>query len=111
MTYAGGILLNESTNDHISSLTYFTIERSIEWFQQKQEQKECNIYLQTDWVKTSDHSFKIQAVLDMSYKPFSNGSGLFYLHTNQGVFTYGVNTDPNHFIDAYRRLKGDSFLN
>lgn len=100
--------MNEPNKDHISSLTYFTIERSIEWFQQKQKQTERNIFLHTEWVTTSDHSFTLQAVLDMSYKPFSDGSGLFYLHTNQGVFTYGVNTDPNQFINAYRRLKGDS---
>ncbi|WOV88494.1 hypothetical protein QWT69_05090 [Sporosarcina oncorhynchi] len=102
--------MNEPNKDYISSLTYFTIERSIEWFQQKQKQTECTIYLHSEWVTTSNHSFTLQAVLDMSYKPFSDGSGLFYLHTNQGVFTYGVNTDPHHFINAYRRLKGDSFF-
>lgn len=101
--------MNEPSNDAVSSLTYFTIERSIEWFQQKQEQTARLILLHVETITTADHTFTLQSVHDMSYRPFSNGTGLFYLHTNQGVFTYGVNTDPQQFIRAYRTLKGDSF--
>lgn len=100
--------MTEPNNAPISTLTYFTIERSIEWFQQKQEQQANSMTLHVEMVTTSERTFSLETVLDMSYRPFSNGTGLFYLHTNQGVFTYGVQTDPEEFMSAYRRLKGNS---
>ncbi|MFD1204790.1 MULTISPECIES: hypothetical protein [Sporosarcina] len=94
----------------ISTLSYYTVERSIDWFQQKHRQSNFMILLYVDAVTTPKHHFPLENIQDMSFKAFSNGTGLFYLHTNQGVFTYGVERDPMDFIKAYRRLKGDQYI-
>lgn len=93
----------------ISSLNYFTIERSIDWFKQEHRQTIRTLLLYEEAITSSDHTFSLEHVHDVSYRPFSNGTGLFYLHTNRGVFTFGVNDNPNEFINSYKRLKGDPF--
>jgi hypothetical protein len=103
--HTGGILLKES----IASLTYFTIERSIDWFEQKHMQTTRTLLLYEESIASSDQTFSLEHVHDISYRKFSNGTGLFYLHTNRGVFTYGVHDNPSEFINSYKRLKGDPF--
>ncbi|MCG7344542.1 hypothetical protein MHZ92_10375 [Sporosarcina sp. ACRSL] len=95
--------------ESISSLTYYTIERSIDWFEQKHHQTFRTLLLYEESIASSDQTFSLNDVHDVSYRPFSNGTGLFYLHTNRGVFTFGVNENPNEFINSYKRLKGDPF--
>lgn len=95
--------------ESISSLNYFTIERSIDWFEQKQQQTVRTLLLFEESIISSDHTFSLEHVHDVSYRPFSNGTGLFYLHTNRGVFTFGVNENPKEFIKSYKYLKGDPF--
>lgn len=101
--------MTEHINESISSLTYFTTERSIEWFQQKQKQTARTLCLYKDSITSKDHIFLIDHVHDVSYRPFSNGTGLFYLHTNRGVFTFEVETPPDEFIKCYKQIKGDPF--
>ncbi|WP_432357900.1 hypothetical protein [Sporosarcina sp. UB5] len=95
--------------ESISSLTYFTVERSIDWFNQNHRQTARTLQLFEESITSSDHTFTLDHVHDVSYRPFSNGTGLFYLHTNRGVFTFGVNENPHEFIQSYKRLKGDPF--
>lgn len=95
--------------ESVSSLHYFTIERSIDWFTQKHQQTTRTLLLYEESIATSENTFSLEHVHDVSYRPFSNGTGLFYLHTNRGVFTFGVIEDPNEFIKSYKRLKGDPF--
>ncbi|MGN7386959.1 hypothetical protein [Sporosarcina sp. SAFN-015] len=95
--------------ESISSLNYFIIERSIDWFEQKHRQMDRKLFLYEESITSSDNTFSLEHVHDVSYRPFSNGTGLFYLHTNRGVYTFGVNENPNEFIKSYKRLKGDPF--
>ena len=95
--------------EYIASLTYYTIERSIDWFEQKHMQTTRTLLLYEESIASSDHTFSLDHVHDVSYRAFSNGTGLFYLHTNRGVFTFGVHENPNEFINSYKRLKGDPF--
>ncbi|MFC5604529.1 hypothetical protein [Sporosarcina koreensis] len=95
--------------ESISSLPYFIIERSINWFEQKHSQSTRTLLLYEESITSSDQTFSLDHVHDVSYRPFSNGTGLFYLHTNRGVFTFGVKENPHEFIKSYKRLKGDPF--
>lgn len=49
--------------------------------------------------------FPLHIVLDISYKPFSGGSGIVYLHTNKGVFPYVTTDDTTEFINSFFQLK------
>ena len=102
----GGIDMNESNNQCISTLSYIAVERVIGWYDQTTNQTVHHIHLFTDEISTVKNRFKLEHVHDMSYRPFSNGDGLFYLHTNQGVFTYTIDADPTDFIRAYKKLRG-----
>lgn len=97
--------MNESTQI-ISTITYNTVDRTIYWHEQRTQQTVHHISLYVDTIITTLHQFKLEHVHDISYKPFSSGAGLFYLHTIQGVFTYQIDSDPENFIRAYKQLRG-----
>ncbi|CAM3144981.1 hypothetical protein FITA111629_06285 [Filibacter tadaridae] len=99
--------MTESYNQTVSTITYIDVERKMGWFEQNHQHSVHVINLYANAISTTSHTFKLENVLDMSYRPFSDGTGLFYLHTNQGVFTYKVDTNPNDFILAYKKLRGD----
>lgn len=90
----------------ISTIAYNTIERTIDWHEQVTQQTVHQIFLYADTISTTKHNFQLEHVHDISYKPFSSGTGLFYLHTIQGVFTYQIDSDPESFIHAYKKLRG-----
>ncbi|NYF25322.1 hypothetical protein [Sporosarcina sp. JAI121] len=98
--------MNESNKQTVATLAYISVERIMGWYDQKTKRTVHNIHLYTDSISTSKNDFGLEHVHDMSYKPFSSGSGFFYLHTSQGVFTYEVDTDPAKFIHAYKNLRG-----
>ncbi|TYR81518.1 hypothetical protein FZC66_06670 [Priestia megaterium] len=94
------------TNKHIiSTISYTRITRKIKFHQQHYIKTEHDLHLFQDRIQTANKAFVLDHVLDISYKPFSLKSGLLYLHTNQGVFTYEVMTDPYSFIEEYKKLK------
>lgn len=97
--------MNESVKQTISTLSYISVERIMGWYDQKTERTMHSIHLYTDSISTSNNTFRLEHVHDMSYKPFSSGTGFFYLHTTQGVFTYEVETDPTNFIRTYKNLR------
>lgn len=101
--------MSEPIKEVISSLPFFKVERSVEWFEQKQQQSAHAIHLYVEKICTPSHTFELTHVHDVSYRPFSNGDGLFYLHTNQGLFTFEVKTDPTDFMTSYRKLRGDFY--
>ncbi|WP_339251169.1 hypothetical protein NSQ43_14010 [Sporosarcina sp. FSL W8-0480] len=101
--------MKDSINECIASLHYFTVNRSIDWFEQKHQQSSNTIQLFQDSIKTEQNTFSLEHVHDLSYRPFSNGTGLFYLHTNRGVITFELKTNPNEFIESYRKLKGNYY--
>ncbi|MDQ0213999.1 hypothetical protein J2S13_000394 [Oikeobacillus pervagus] len=89
----------------ISSQSYFTVKRRIEWNKQYSVEVQHSLDLFEDKIVTSSQSFFLKDVFDLSYKPFSTGTGILYLHTNQGVFPFQIQSNPQDFIEAFRVLK------
>ena len=83
-------------------LRIILVERIAGWYDQTTNRTTHYIHLYADSISTTKNRFKLEHVLDMSYKPFSGGAGLFYLHTNQGVFMYEVDADPTY---SFNRIK------
>jgi len=71
----------------------------------QQIEKQFEIEMTIEGIRTAEKSFELQHVHDVSYKPFSFGAGMLYLHTNQGVFSFKVQDNPDVFIEGFRSLK------
>lgn len=99
--------MQHSNNDVIETLSYKTVEKSIQWLEQKHHTTNHYISLSSTEISSTNRTFKLNQILDLSYRPFSGNTGLFYLHTIEGIFTYEVDADPEPFISAYKRLRGD----
>ncbi|MGF9978594.1 hypothetical protein ABE042_18200 [Viridibacillus arvi] len=98
--------MTKQNNTAICAIKYHLVERITGWFEQTTNRTTHHIHLYADSVSTAKNVFKLEHIHDMSYKPFSSGSGLFYLHTNQGVFMFEIEVDPTHFIQTYKRIRG-----
>ena len=96
----------DSQNSTVSTISYSRTEQYIENFEQKNSRHDYTLSLYSYKIETETHTFQLEHILDISYKPFSNGGGLLYLHTNQGVFTYIIEKDPKVFIKAVKDLLG-----
>lgn len=99
--------MDQSEHLILQSLSYTKVERFIDWHEQKQRITYHSIYLYATEITTTTRTFKLEQILDLSYRPFSGQKGLFYLHTIEGVFTYEVDADPQPFIQSYKKLRGD----
>lgn len=99
--------MDQSNHHIIQTLTYTTVEKFIDWHEQKHRTTHHHIHLYSTSISTANRTFKLEHIHDVSYKPFSGNTGLFYLHSHEGVFTYEVEDNPEHFISAYKRLRGD----
>lgn len=89
------------------SIGYVEIEREIDFYYQQQHiEKQFELQLNIESISSARHKFELQHVYDVSYKPFSFGGGILYLHTNQGVFSYNIKEDPCYFIQLFKKLKG-----
>ena len=87
-------------------MIYIEIERQIDfYFQMQKIEKQLEIEMTIEGIRTAEKSFELQHVHDISYKPFSFGAGMLYLHTNQGVFSFKVHENPETFIEGFRNLK------
>ena len=93
----------------LSSITYIDTERSIEAGEMKIIETECNIHLYEDILVTSATKFQVSNVWDISYKSFSAETNLLYLHTHRGVLTYKVYTDPDKFVETFKKLKNENY--
>lgn len=98
--------MEDDHDNKIMAISYFYIEQVIEFNGKVEKKTEHQIILYKDTVITASHQFKLENVLDISYKLFSNNDSLLYLHTNQGVFTYKVSTDPKDFKNEFKKIKG-----
>ncbi|MBE1554252.1 hypothetical protein [Sporosarcina limicola] len=97
--------MNESDKTIISSITYISVERIAHWYEQKVYRSIHQIQLFSDVISTTKQTFQLEHIHDISYRPFSGGTGLFYLHTNQGVLTFEIDVNPAEFIKAYKELR------
>ena len=89
----------------ISSLTYITMNRVINDNIQQNIATEHVIELHEDKIITAKHRLLVKSVLDISYKSTSTQSGVLYLHTNQGVFSFNIKSNPTYFISEYQKLR------
>ncbi|MDF0727388.1 hypothetical protein PY093_11890 [Cytobacillus sp. S13-E01] len=89
----------------IATQKYTIVTRVIESNQQKYIEEEKYLYLYLDRIVSTSHHFLLSDVFDMSYKKISAVVGFLYLHTNQGVFSYTVKTNPKPFIYEYKSVK------
>lgn len=89
----------------IATISYFHIEHEIDYRGKFDIKTKHQIILYKNRVVTASHQFILENVLDMSYKLFSNNDSLLYLHTNQGVFTYKLNCDPDEFVNNFKKIK------
>lgn len=81
---------------------YVKIQRDVSSFKQIQREDMREIRLYTDRIETKYHTFAIQDVLDISYHAIGHKSGLLYLHTIRGIYSYHVHETPQTFIDSFK---------
>lgn len=98
--------MQNSQSGTISSISYSRTEKYIEKFKQKYSHHIYTLSLYSYKIETEAHTFELEVISDISYKPFSTSGGLLYLHTNEGVFTYILEDDPKVFINAVKDLLG-----
>jgi len=97
--------LRRHPDNIISVISYFHIERNIVYNEKVQNKTIHELTLLETEITSADYYFELDSVYDMSYRPISNAFGLLYLHTNQGMFTFKVETNPKPFIDQFHQLK------
>lgn len=100
----GGLDLKDFTSKTISTIQFTVVERFIKNFEQQKIEIEQLLTMTQTSIYSNSHHFQLQNVFDMSYKPFSNGHGILYLHTNEGVFPFLISTNPAQFIQSYQLL-------
>ncbi|WJY27897.1 MULTISPECIES: hypothetical protein [Sporosarcina] len=95
------------TNQPLMSLTYMTAEKRVGWIEQSISRTDGTLALYRESIHSANQMFPLQSVFDCSHKPFSDGTCLFYLHTNHGVRTFHVTSDPAAFERTFRKLKSE----
>ncbi len=94
--------------DTISSISYSRTEKYIEKFEQKYSMNTFTLSLYYYKIVTEARTFELEIISDISFKPFSTNGGLLYLHTNEGVFTYILENDPQTFMKAVKERLGSA---
>ncbi|WP_083249286.1 hypothetical protein [Bacillus solimangrovi] len=89
----------------IVSQTYVNVVRMIENNVQQYIENEEVISLYSDRIITHTDEFYLMNVFDISYRSMASNSGFLYLHTNKGVFSYHVKSNPNRFINEFKKMK------
>ncbi|WP_312098965.1 hypothetical protein [Niallia sp.] len=90
----------------IFSLSYFVVTRKMDLNIQIIEE-EKNLILWSDRVTSDEHTFHLNVIHDISFKPSSNRYKMLYLHTNRGVFSFIVKDNPEEMIRLIKsRIEG-----
>ncbi|MFS0574742.1 hypothetical protein AB1K83_03860 [Sporosarcina sp. 179-K 3D1 HS] len=89
----------------LCKIEYTLVDRKTVWHEQTFIRSSHHVILYRHAIATGKNTYRLQDVLDLSYRPFSGGTGLFYLHTIQGVFTFTVVEDPSEFIQLFQQIK------
>lgn len=87
------------------SQSYIKVDRRIENNQQLYIKLKAHINLYEDRIETDGQSFILKDVFDVSFKSISLNNGFLYLHTNQGIFAYIVESNPSIFINMFKSIK------
>lgn len=91
----------------IIELPYLKVSRKMEWNEQQIIETEAHIQLFKDKIVDDSTSFHLREVWDISYKASANFFGWLYLHTNRGLFSYYLKSNPEQFIIKYRDIKNN----
>lgn len=83
----------------ISTQRYYKVQRDVTSLSQQDIELERYLYLYEDKIVSAYREFPLDQVTDISYREFGK-SGLIYLHTFKGIFTYPVKNSPDAFINA-----------
>ncbi|ARD48955.1 hypothetical protein SporoP37_12755 [Sporosarcina sp. P37] len=97
--------MNHSDDELILSLRYVSIQRVVDRLEQSYQKSYHSISLFHNRITTSSRTFLLEHVFDLSYRPFSGQTGLFYLHTREGVFAFEVVEEPAHFISLFKQIQ------
>lgn len=100
--------MNHSTGEVIHSLSYISIQRIVDRLEQSFQKSFHTIRLFQDCITTAQRTFLLHQVLDVSYRPFSGETGLFYLHTHEGVFAFEIVEEPEEFMIMFKKLQNKS---
>lgn len=84
---------------------YIIIERAITNQRQQITVHQHELYLFESKIVSRHREYSLYNVYDLSYKIISGDEGFLYLHTNQGVYSYMVKTDPSMFIEEFKLLR------
>lgn len=92
----------------VYQIKYFEVSRQIDFYlKQKHDEQEKLLIISDQGLACARRSFTWKQLHDVSYKPFSSGEGLLYLHTYQGMFSYRIKDNPFEFLDYVRDCIGD----
>jgi len=84
---------------------YVIIERAIANQEQMITVHAHELHLFKTKIVSHLREYTLHNVYDLSYKIISGKEGFLYLHTNQGVYSYIVRTDPSAFIREFNDLR------
>lgn len=89
----------------ICSQVYIRVKREITSNQQHYIKTEEYLHLFEDRIHANNKHYLLKDIFDISFKSFSSNHGFLYLHTNQGVFSFLVQENPQPFIKWFKVLK------
>lgn len=102
--------MQDFPEDVLATIQYTIVERFIQDFKQCTKEARYSLSLSKMEITSNAHRFSLDHLYDLSYKPFTNGQGFLYLHTNQGVFSFVVSSNPETFIRAYQMISSKKHL-
>lgn len=94
----------KNSTKQFSTIQYTVTHRFIHNFVQQYERQYYTLRLTETSITSHIRNFYFDELVDVSYKPFSNGQGFLYLHTDEGVFSFLISSNPTQFIESFRTL-------
>lgn len=88
----------------LAEQSYVKVVRTVDAITQTNTEEARKMYLYEDKLVTKHREFDMNTILDMSYRTFGN-SGLLYVHTNKGVFSYMIKSSPEKFIQIFMEYR------
>lgn len=97
-------MLSNTSEEPLQTIQYTVVHRFIHNFVQQHEKYNHTLMVTATSVIFHTKHLQLDKLMDVSYKPFTNGQGFLYLHTDEGVFAFLISVDPTDFIEACRAL-------
>jgi hypothetical protein len=91
--------------EKIASHAYVETRQVIDWTEKKIIESWFEVCLYEDKISTAAKEYPLRNVFDISYRPIGDSYGFLYLHTNEGVKTLCVKSEPKNFLERYKEIK------